>query len=79
MAQWLVVVAVVAAALVCPAMMWLGRRGVGPGCAMCPPNGEEDELDALRSRQRALAAQVRKIEAEQTGERDPRPIRSSSA
>ena len=70
MAVWLLAIAVVAAALVCPALMWLGRRGVGPGCAMCPPRRDDEEsLEDLRTRQRALAAQIDEFES-----RTPEPV-----
>lgn len=68
MTQWLFGIAIVAAALVCPTMMWLGRRGVGPGCAMCPPErnkeaGNQGSLEDLRARQRELSMQLEKLEA----------------
>jgi hypothetical protein len=64
MPQWFFVLTIVAAALVCPALMWLGRRGIGPGCAICPPRRRDQEsLDDLRARQRRLAAQIEELEA----------------
>jgi len=64
MAQWILLPAIVAAALACPVMMWLGRRGVGPGCAICPPRRSgEESLDDLRTRQRTLAARIDTLEA----------------
>ena len=63
MAPWLFPIAIVAAALVCPAMMWLGRRGIGPGCAICPPRRSDESLEDLESRQRALTAQIEELEA----------------
>jgi hypothetical protein len=64
MAQWFFAIAIVAAALVCPALMWLGRRGIGPGCAICLPRRSDGEsLDDLRERQRTLAAQIEELEA----------------
>ena len=64
MAQWFFALALVAAALVCPALMWLGRRGIGPGCAICWPRRSDGEsLDDLRERQRRLAAQIEEYEA----------------
>jgi len=64
MAQWIVLPAIVAAALACPVMMWLGRRGIGRGCAICPPRrSDKESLDDLRARQRALAAQIDEFEA----------------
>ena len=67
MVQWLLVGAIVAAALVCPAMVWLGRRGIGPGCAICPPRrGDDESLETLRARQRSLAAKIDSLEARQS-------------
>ena len=63
MLQWLFPLAIVAAVLVCPAMMWLGRRGIGPGCAICPPRRSEESLDDLEARQRALTTQIEELEA----------------
>lgn len=64
MAQWILLPAIVAAALACPLMMWLGRRGIGPGCAICPPRRRDgDSLDDLRARQRTLAARIDELEA----------------
>ena len=66
MAQWILVLAIVAAALACPALMWLGRRGIGPGCAICLPRRKEDSVEDLKARQRALNASIEELEAEQT-------------
>ena len=66
MAHWMLLPAIVAAALACPAMMWLGRRGIGPGCAICPPRSDEQSLDDLRARQRALAAKIDGFEARES-------------
>ena len=63
MIQALFAIAIVAAALVCPAMLWLGRRGIGPGCAMCPPRKQEDSLEDLQARQRNLAAKIENFES----------------
>ena len=68
MAQWLFPIAIVAAVLVCPAMMWLGRRGIGPGCAICPPRRHEESLEDLQARQRTLATRIEELEARQTAE-----------
>lgn len=52
----LLLIALVAAALVCPLyMLWEMRRGRRPAC--CPPR-KASQIDALRERQRALAAQL---------------------
>jgi hypothetical protein len=63
MTQWLLVLAIVSAALVCPAMMWLGRRGIGPGCAICPPHRDEESFEALQAEQRALSVRIEELEA----------------
>lgn len=65
MAQVLLAIAILAAVLVCPAIMWLGRRGIGPGCAMCLPRGQDESLEELRARERRLAAQIRELDADQ--------------
>ena len=71
MIQVLFAVAIVVAALACPAMMWLGRRGIGPGCAMCPPRGQEDSLEDLQARQRDLAAKIENLESQPVPVREP--------
>jgi len=66
----LVIALVVVAALACPVMMLLGRRGIGPGCALmgCRPRRHDESLEDLRTRQRALARRVAELEAD---EREP--------
>ena len=71
MVQALFAVAIVAAALACPAMMWLGRRGIGPGCAICPPRKQEDSLEDLQARQRDLAAKIEQLESQPAPVREP--------
>ena len=66
MLQWIFPIAIAAAVLVCPAMMWLGRRGIGPGCAICPPRRSEESLEDLQARQHALSARIEELEARQT-------------
>lgn len=58
--------AVVVAALACPVMMLLGRRGIGPGCAMmnCAPK-QGDDLAALRRREREIATRIAELEADE--------------
>ena len=69
MVEWILPLVIVAAALACPAMMWLGRRGIGPGCAICPPSTSGGEsLDDLRARQRTLAKQIDELEGRRTHE-----------
>lgn len=64
MTQAILIAAVLVAALACPIMMLLGRRGIGPGCAMmnCETDRREDSLDALRKRQRELDTKVAELE-----------------
>lgn len=64
MFEALLIGAVAVAALACPVMMLLGRRGIGPGCAMmgCEPK-KADELGELRKRQRELASRIAELEA----------------
>lgn len=71
MVQALFAIGIVAAALACPAMMWLGRRGIGPGCAICPPRKKDDSLENLRARQRDLAARIEKFESQPVPVREP--------
>jgi len=62
--QWILPLVIVAAALACPTLMWLGRRGIGPGCAICPPrHSDEASVNDLRARQRTLAKQIDELEA----------------
>jgi hypothetical protein len=55
---------VVVAALACPVMVLLGRRGIGPGCAMmgCKPKREQETLESLRARHDELSTRIAKIE-----------------
>ena len=71
MVQALFAIGIVAAALACPAMMWLGRRGIGPGCAICPPREQKESLEDLRARQRDLAAKIEKFESQPAAVREP--------
>ena len=71
MVQALFAIGIVAAALACPAMMWLGRRGIGPGCAICPPRKQEDSLEDLQARQRDLAARIETFESQPVSVREP--------
>lgn len=74
----LLIALVLIAALACPVMMWLGRRGIGPGCAMmgCKPKSDEETLESLQARQHELAARIAKIEA---GERVEEPVAAGRA
>ena len=67
MLNGLLIALVVAAALACPVMMLLGRRGIGPGCALmgCRPRRREESLDDLRARQGELARRVAQLEADE--------------
>lgn len=62
----LLIAAVVASALVCPTLMLLGRRGIGPGCAMmgCEPKRKPETLDDLRTRQQELERSIARLEAD---------------
>lgn len=64
MIEALLIAAVIVGVLACPVMMLLGRRGIGPGCAMmkCEPK-QADELGELRKRQREVALRVAELEA----------------
>ncbi len=59
---------IVAAALACPAMMWLGRRGIGPGCSIpgCRPKQKAETLDDLRARQEDLLTRIAELERHET-------------
>lgn len=71
MLDGLLIALAVVAVLACPTLMWLGRRGIGPGCAMMGrPKAQDETLDGLRARQRELAERIEKVEA---GERSGRP------
>ncbi len=58
----------VLAALACPLMVWLGRRGIGPGCALmgCQPRRKEETVESLRSEQEQLGRRLAAFEARQT-------------
>jgi hypothetical protein len=66
MLSGLLIALVVLSALACPVMMLLGRRGIGPGCAMmgCKPR-QPNNPDSIRARQRDLATEIEKLEARQ--------------
>lgn len=67
MLSGLLIALVVVAALACPVMMLLGRRGIGPGCALmrCRPRGRDQSLEDLRARQRELGRRVAEFEADE--------------
>lgn len=64
MVSGLLIAVVVLAGLACPLMMWLGRRGIGPGCALmgCMPQRDEETLESLRARQQELAQRLEALE-----------------
>lgn len=64
MLSGVVIAAVVLGALACPLMMWLGRRGIGPGCALmgCRPQQTEDTLESLRGREHELSERIAQLE-----------------
>ena len=63
MIEAFLITAVVVGVLACPVMMYLGRRGIGPGCAMtnCAPKAA-DELGDLRRREREIELRIAEIE-----------------
>lgn len=68
MVEALVIGVVLVAALACPVMMWLGRRGIGPGCVMskCESASEEETIDDLRRRERELSEEIARFETAET-------------
>ncbi|MGH2954954.1 MAG: hypothetical protein ACRDK9_13250 [Solirubrobacterales bacterium] len=62
----LLVAAVLVAGLACPAMMWWQRRrGREAACCAPAPRGRESgELEALRERQRELAARLAALDGD---------------
>ncbi len=60
----LLIVALIAAASFCPAMMWWNARRGRRGCLPTRgPEGEEaGDLDALRRKQDALAARIAELQ-----------------
>lgn len=64
MLEALLIAAVGVGVLSCPVMMWLGRRGIGPGCAMpgCADERQES-LAALRRRQGELEEEIARLES----------------
>lgn len=58
------IAAVVVGALACPVMMLLGRRGIGPGCALmnCAPK-RADDLGELRRRQQEVTGRIAELES----------------
>ena len=59
----LLVAVVVLASLACPLMMWLGRRGIGPGCALmgCTPQREET-IESLRAQHEELTQRLAAVD-----------------
>lgn len=76
MLEAVLIAAVLVGVLACPVMMWLGRRGIGPGCAMMrgcePAKNDVETLDELRQREREVAARITALEREQPVEAAPR-------
>lgn len=64
----LLVAVVLLAAVACPLMMWLGRRGIGPGCSImgCTPQRDEESLDNLRMQHDELTRRLEALEAVDT-------------
>jgi len=61
-----VVAFVVLAGLACPLLMLLGRRGIGPGCAImgCSPQRDEDTLESLRAQHEQLLRRLEALDAD---------------
>jgi len=70
MATGLLIGVALAGALVCPLMMLLGRREIGPGCFLgrCAEDAD-DSKERLSKHQQELAARITALEAE--GEEKP--------
>jgi len=62
---WVFPIATGAAALSCPAMLWLGRRGIGPGYILCQSR-DKGPLNDLHDQQRAPTLQTETIESRPT-------------
>lgn len=75
MIEALLIAAIVVGALACPLMMLLGRRGIGPGCAMMGCKQKSDDLGELRRRESEIALRIAEIEA---GERHAAPSRPTT-
>lgn len=58
----LLIALIAVAALACPAMTLLGRRGIGRGCKLPGCGDEREALADLRMRQRALADRIERLE-----------------
>ena len=75
MLSGLLLAAVVIGALSCPVLMLLGRRGIGPGCALmgCKPRRRSERPDdaaTLRARHNELTRRIAQVEAREG--REPR-------
>jgi len=70
MATGLLIGLAIAAALICPLMILLGRRGIGPGCILgrCATDPDDSE-PSLRKRQQELAAAIAELEAKHRASR----------
>lgn len=70
MLEGVLIAVLVLAVLACPLMAWLGRRGIGPGCAVTRAHGEGDveerDVEELRRRQRELGARIAQLEQGRT-------------
>lgn len=60
------VAAILVGTLTCPLMMWLGRRGVGPGCAIMgrTPRRTEEQLENLRVRHQELSRRLAALQVD---------------
>jgi hypothetical protein len=73
MSTGLLIAGVVLVALACPLMMWLGSRGIGPGCAImgCTPQRDEETLESLRAHNDELSRRLAALEAREASVRLP--------
>lgn len=69
MSAALLIVAVIAAASLCPAMMWWNARRGRPGClpSRAAENGNTGDLDSLRREQALLAAPIAELHSSNGG------------
>ncbi len=65
MLDGLLVAVVVLGTLACPLMMWLGRHGIGPSCAImrCKPRRREETRESLLARHTELSRRLAALEA----------------
>ena len=73
MATGLLIGLAIAGMLICPLMMLLGRRGIGPGCILGRCADDEDgSPESLRRRQQELETRITELEADDIPADSPR-------